>query len=186
LQILGEADSIRALTIPAEQFGRPFEPAAAQLLNGFTGGYPYAIQVYGFHAWEATQGEEAIGTGSIKQAIQDANRQMEDNVYRQRWQQSASSERRYMAAVASLLASDQATTGGDVANYLGTSTRKLSSYRARLIEKGNLILDGSMMRFPVPGMAKYVLDKASEDSIIDSIPDRSISLYEDRFGGLEM
>ncbi len=46
--------AVRALVGPAEHAGRPMDADAAQLLADASGRYPYAIQLYGHHAWRTS------------------------------------------------------------------------------------------------------------------------------------
>jgi hypothetical protein len=58
---LGPEDTLVALAEPVRQAGRPFGPTAADYLAEQADGYPYAVQVYGEHAWWASEGAATIG-----------------------------------------------------------------------------------------------------------------------------
>lgn len=149
--------TLKALVEPAVAAGRPFERAAGELLAGETGGYPYAIQLYGHHAWRASTGHKRITVAAAQQAAETASVQLERGLYAQRWAQASPREQQYLLALASQQAEGQPMTGGAVARRLGVTPAQLSQHRARLIEKGTLVAEGDTLSFAVPGMAEYVL-----------------------------
>lgn len=64
---LDQRTTLEALERPAAQAGRPFERRAGRELAAATGGYPYAIQLYGHHAWRSSQGQDRLTTGAVRQ-----------------------------------------------------------------------------------------------------------------------
>ncbi len=165
---LDEASTFRALSLPAADSGRPFEPAAVQYLAEQTGGYPYAIQLYGYHAWSAAEGQTHIDMDDALVGADRAGRDLEQGMYVGRWTQSSSREREYLVAVAELLGRGESATGAAVAAQLGVNTRQVSSCRDRLLAKGTLVDERGQLRFAVPGMAGYVRARSDE---VDA-PDR--------------
>lgn len=157
LGALDQAAAIEALVEPAAGAGRPLDPAAAAFLASETGGYPYAIQLYGHHAWRASAGLQRITLDAARRAANTASVQLERGLYAQRWAQASGREREYLLALAAQQREGQPMTGGAVARRLGAAPAQLSSYRARLIEKGTLVAEGDTLSFTVPGMAAYVL-----------------------------
>ncbi|MGO9789992.1 MAG: AAA family ATPase [Solirubrobacteraceae bacterium] len=157
---LGSLDheaTLKALVGPAAAAGRPFEPSAAEQLARATGGYPYAIQLYGHHAWRASDGQLQITLDAAQDAVRTASVQLERGLYAQRWAQASGREREYLHALAAQQIEGQPMTGGAVARRLGVEPARLSQYRARLIEKGTVVAEGDALSFAVPGMAAYVL-----------------------------
>ena len=154
---LGQAATLEALVGPAAAAGRPFNAPAAAYLAGETGGYPYAIQLYGHHAWRASAGQDRITLEAAREAARTASVQLERGLYAQRWAQASAREQQYLLALAAQQADGLPMTGGAVARRLAAAPAQLSSYRARLIEKGTLVAEGDTLSFAVPGMAAYVL-----------------------------
>jgi hypothetical protein len=64
--------TVAALVRPAADAGRPFEVPAAVELARHTGGYPYAVQLYGHHAWRASAGEASITPTAVQSALPSA------------------------------------------------------------------------------------------------------------------
>lgn len=154
--LLSATDTIHALVGPAVGAGRPFEPAAGQYLAAQTGGYPYAIQLYGHHAWIVSDGHDRIDLADAKTAARNAASELDAGLYASRWSQASPKEQQYLAALATVLATGERPTGSAVATQLGATPRQLSTHRDRLLTKGTLIAEGTELRFAIPGMADYV------------------------------
>ncbi|MDQ6744629.1 MAG: AAA family ATPase [Actinomycetota bacterium] len=155
---LDEASTVRALAEPAAAVGRPFDRAALDYLAQQTGGYPYAIQLYGHHAWRASKGQRQITLAAAEQGSQSAGIQLERGLYARRWTQAPPREREYLVALAEVQSTTAGpVTGGDVARSLGRPTSAVAVYRGRLIDRGTLVGEGERLSFAVPGMADYVL-----------------------------
>ena len=85
LGLLSGEDTVRALRLPAEEAGRPMVQDAAILLAEASGGYPYAIQLYGHHAWRAANGHDRIDLAAAQAALPRAQRELESGLYAARW-----------------------------------------------------------------------------------------------------
>lgn len=152
----------QALVEPARQAGRPFEPAAAELMLDQIGGYPFAVQIYGREAWRASQGAAVIDRAAVQRALPGAARRLDRTVHRDHWVQASDAERDYLVAVAQLTQEGSPFTGGDVAARLEKPVTSLSEIRARLLTMGALTYDGRRLAFATPGMAEYVLREAGQ------------------------
>ena len=148
--------TVAALVRPAADAGRPFEVPAAVELARHTGGYPYAVQLYGHHAWRASAGEASITPTAVQSALPSAAHVLERNLYRQRWAQASPKEREYVTALAHLVSDGVPPTGAGVASFLGVTPKELSWVRQGLIDKGTLVAVNNQLSFVVPGFAAYV------------------------------
>lgn len=157
LGLLGPADTVEALTGPAVEAGRPMHQRSAEILAEASGGYPYAIQVLGHHAWRASHGHERIEPGHARAALSEAQRDLSTGLYASRWNDASPKERDYLAALARL---PEGSGGGDVARALDQPTSKVSYLRDRLIKKGTLFPERGALRFLVPGMGLWIREEA--------------------------
>jgi hypothetical protein len=161
--LLDHDDTVLALEGPAAEAGRPLERPGAEVLAEASGGYPYAVQVLGHHAWRRSAGSSRISVAHCRDALEPADRDLATGLYAGRWGDAAPKEREYLAAVARLvLASDGSgddVTGGAVATSLGATAKELSYLRDRLLKKGTLVATGRTLRFPVPGMATWIAQR---------------------------
>lgn len=151
--------ALDALVAPAQAAGRPFEEGAGERLARETGGYPYAVQLYGHAAWRASQGQTQITMAALDEAIPAAKATLERNLFAQRWEQASPRERQYLVALAEQMVAGGPATGAGVAERLGMTTRALAQYRERLISKGTLVAEGERLSFVVPGLAEYILGR---------------------------
>lgn len=150
----------RALQGPADAAGRPMSAPAAAALARASGGYPFAIQVMGHHAWRASTGSPQIEAGHAATAVAAAERELSAGLYASRWQDASPKERDYLAAMATVMADEGVATGAAVAGALGASTRAVSYLRERLLQKGTIFADNGQLAFAVPGMAEWILSAA--------------------------
>lgn len=75
--LIDQAETRRALAAPAKAAGRPMDDVAAGVLGRASGGYPYAIQVFGQHAWRASAGRDSIDETAARAALKPATAQLE-------------------------------------------------------------------------------------------------------------
>lgn len=158
--LLTDDDARRALTGPAEDAGRPLDDDAADLLVAASGGYPFAVQLLGHHAWRASSERTRIDLAAARSAVPAADRALRDGLYAQRWADASPKEREYLLAVARLIVDQGAASGSTTAVALGATTTEVSYLRQRLLRKGTLVAVGRDLRFPVPGMAQWVVEQA--------------------------
>jgi hypothetical protein len=160
LGMLSPAEARLALLEPARLAGRPFTPEAADRLLAETGGYPFAVQIHGRQAWRESSGAPSINLAAVERAIPVAADRLDRTVHREHWQTASPLERRYMIAVADLIATGDRFTGADVARSLGQAPASMTAVRARLIIAGAITYDGDQLDFATPGMASYVSTRA--------------------------
>jgi hypothetical protein len=158
LGLLAQHDAVRALRLPAEAAGRPMDEDAAALLAQASGGYPYAIQLYGHHAWRASADRDRIDVAAAQAALPRAQRELERGLYAARWTAASAAQRRYLAALATIANAAQPTTARAIADQLGRTPKQLSTVRDDLIKTGTLTVEGDELRFTIPGMSDYVLE----------------------------
>jgi hypothetical protein len=157
LGLLGREDTVRALRAPAQAAGRPMDEAAAELLAGASGGYPYAVQLYGHYAWRTSAGKRRIDRAAAQAALPRAQRELERGLYAARWSAASPTQKRYLAAVATVAAAGEQVSGRMVADELGRTTKQVSSVRDDLLKQGTLTVENGQLRFTTPGMGAYVL-----------------------------
>lgn len=150
-----------ALQGPADAAGRPFDDDALALLADRTGGYPYAVQLYGHHAWRVSAHSNRIDLVAAQRATESAEKQLEVGLYANRWAQASERERDYLSVLARLLGGSQPVRGAEVAAGLGVTARQLSTVRDRLLKKGTITAEGEYLQFAIPGMTDYVRRETS-------------------------
>jgi hypothetical protein len=156
LGLLSSEETVRALSLPAEAAGRPMDQDAAIVLAEASGGYPYAIQLYGHHAWRASNGHDKIDLAAAQAALPRAQQELESGLYAARWSAASPAQKRYLTALATIAATTNPTTARALADQLGSTPKQLSSVRDDLIKAGTLTVDGAELRFTIPGMGAYI------------------------------
>jgi AAA ATPase domain len=157
LGLLDPTATVEALAEPARQAGRPMTDSACALLAGSSGGYPYAIQVLGHHAWRASAGSATIEVHHARAAAAAAEADLAAGLYTSRWHGASPKEQEYLVALAEVVAAQGVAGGADVARALGRTTQQVSYLRDRLIRKGTIFAEAGRLVFAVPGMADWVL-----------------------------
>lgn len=160
--LLDENATLAALLDPAQRAGRPFEHAAGLDLARRTGGYPFAIQLFGNETWRASAGSPAITADHVQSAVVSAEAKLARGLYATRWAQASPQEREYLLAAAVEQRRTGRITGGTVAARLQMTAQRASPIRARLISKGILSALGRDLQFVIPGMADYVMRVGAE------------------------
>lgn len=122
-----------ALVAPARSEGVEFTVEALERIITETRGYPYFVQEWGKHAWDAADASP-ITLGDVEQASRTAIAALDDSFFRVRFDRLTPSEKRYLRAMAELGPGPHRS--GDVADQLRKNVTSLGPTRAKLIEKG--------------------------------------------------
>ena len=126
-----------ALVEPAARRHVAWEPEGLDLLVRRSGGHPYYVQLFGWHAWEAAQGEPSITLAHAKAGLASARAEL-GGQYDAAWARLRPQERDYLVAVATLGGPGGAGVE-EVATALGKEPRQLAVARDRLVHKHGLL-----------------------------------------------
>ncbi|MGE0484027.1 MAG: AAA family ATPase [Gammaproteobacteria bacterium] len=122
-----------AIAKPAAAEGVAFGPGAVERIVAATEGYPYFLQEWGKHAWDAAQASP-ITLADVEAGSITALAAMDANFFRVRFDRLTPTEKRYLRAMAELGPGPHRS--GAVADVLGRDVRSLGPTRAQLIGKG--------------------------------------------------
>ena len=151
-----EASAARlALVGPAARRHVAWEDEALELLVRRSGGHPYYLQLFGWHAWEAAQGEATITLAHAKAGLASARSELAGQ-YEATWARLRPQERAYLAAVASLAGAGSAGID-EVAKALGKEPKQLAVARDRLLHMHGLleVPERAKVRFTDAEMAAW-------------------------------
>ena len=123
----------KAIEKPAQAEGVTVDEAALQRIVETTRGYPYFLQEWGKHAWDAAK-TSPIDLSDVERATQAATAALDDSFFRVRFDRLTPSERRYLRAMAELGPGPHRS--GDIADVLGRPVTSLGLTRSQLITKG--------------------------------------------------
>lgn len=122
-----------AIRKPAQDLDVAYEDAAVEEIIKQTQGYPYFLQEWGKHAWEAAS-NSPITLGDVLRANQLTIATMDESFFKTRLERTKPSEKRYLRAMAELGAGPHRS--GDIAQKLQGKTSTFAPVRASLISKG--------------------------------------------------
>jgi hypothetical protein len=126
-------DARLALQKPARDEGADYEAAALDRIVEETQGYPYFIQEWGKHTWDAAE-RSPITLADVERASAIVIAELDEGFFRVRFDRMTPSEREYLRAMASLGPGPHRS--GDIAEVLGRKVQSVAPMRAKLIQKG--------------------------------------------------
>lgn len=130
---LDVASAREALEVPAADLGVAYEQGAIARIVDSTEGYPYFLQEWGKHAWDAAKAPP-ITVADVALASGAAIAALDESFFRVRFDRLTPSEKRYLRAMAQLGAGPHRS--GDIAAELGRKVTTLGPTRNKLIAKG--------------------------------------------------
>jgi len=122
-----------ALRKPIEDEKARINNDALALIVKETHGYPYFLQEWGKHAWDAAR-SSPITKKDVQAATITAIAALDESFFRVRFDRLTPSEKVYLRAMAELGPGPHRS--GDIANLLGKEVSALGPRRAQLINKG--------------------------------------------------
>ncbi|WP_338821428.1 ATP-binding protein [Bradyrhizobium septentrionale] len=154
---LNEKDAASALKEPAKREGVDWHPQALKLAVQLTRGYPYFLQEWGYHSWNAAKaGSGKITTKDVKSASEAARSNLDDSFFRVRFDRVSPREKDYMFAMAAL--GPGAHRSGDIATELGVPVESVAPVRSSLIKKGMVYSPAhGDTAFTVPMFNEYLI-----------------------------
>ena len=122
-----------AITKPATDQGVSIDEDALARIVQETRGYPYFLQEWGKHAWDAA-GQSPITLRDVERATASAIAALDESFFRVRFDRLTPLEKRYLRAMAELGPGPHRS--GDIAERLGREVTSLGPTRSQLIVKG--------------------------------------------------
>jgi hypothetical protein len=130
---LTQQAAFSAVRVPITDEGESISEAALAQIFGRTKGYPYFLQEWGYHAWNAASASP-ISVGDVNLASTSAIRRLDDGFFKVRFDRLTPKERDYVFAMAAL--GQGPYRSADVADQLQLDSQNLGPRRASIIAKG--------------------------------------------------
>ncbi len=130
---LDNADAKAALTVPACKEGVVFSPEAVCEVLVETSGYPYFLQEWGKHSWNAAD-NSPITLNDARRATSEALAELDASFFRVRFDRLTPAQKRYLRAMAELGSGPHRS--GDIAHKLDRKVTAVAPIRNSLIAKG--------------------------------------------------
>ena len=122
IDCLSDADAAQALTRPAIERGVLYSDAAVAGVLSITQGYPYFLQEWGYHLWNAAERPE-ITAGLVEEVLPHVVEHLDRNFFLVRFDRLTPKEKGYLRAMAAL--GQGPHRSGDIARELGVDFRSL-------------------------------------------------------------
>lgn len=130
---LKEPDAERAIVKPAVDEGAQIDRAAVDRIVREARGYPYFLQEWGKHAWDAAA-TSPITEDDVVNASREVVATLDESFFRVRFDRLTASEKKYLRAMAELGPGPHRS--GDIADQIGRPVQALGPIRSALILKG--------------------------------------------------
>jgi hypothetical protein len=130
---LPAAAAKRAISKPASEQGVEVTEAALDRIFEETHGYPYFVQEWGKHSWDAADASP-IDLEDVTNASSAAIAALDESFFRVRFDRLTPAEKRYLRAMAELGPGPHRS--GDIAEVLGRGVTSFGPTRNNLIAKG--------------------------------------------------
>jgi hypothetical protein len=133
----------------------PPTPALARLAAESTGGYPFLIQLVGYHVWQMAESlDTAPSEAQIRRALDAAHRRNARVVISAALATISGKDLDFLQAMAEDVT---VSSTADIATRLGNGRNTVSNYRSRLIEAGLVQSAGrGFVEFAIPGLREYL------------------------------
>jgi hypothetical protein len=151
---LDAAGARLALSAPAEREGVKYAKDALDYVIEQTGGYPFFLQVWGSHCWDAAQ-KSPITLADAKRASETAIAALDEGIFKVRLARLTERQKAYARAMADFGA--EPVNSSDVANALNLSLSQAAPIRDELIKKGMAYSpERGLIGFTVPKFDEYM------------------------------
>lgn len=151
---LDAAAAEAAIRKPIEDEGAAVQPEAVRLIRERTRGYPYFLQEWGYHAWDAAP-RSPITVRDVEIASVDATERLDQDFFRVRFDRLTDREKDYLRAMAQL--GPGTHRSGDIAAALGIEISSAAPLRDSLIKKGMIYSEKhGRSAFTVPMFDEYM------------------------------
>lgn len=120
-----------------------------------TGGYPFLIQLVGYHLWQLAESKEApLARAEVDLAVAAAHRKNTRVVLAAALATASPKDIEFLQAMAE---DDGRSSTADIGRRLGDAKNTIGNYRARLIDAGLVQPAGrGLLEFAIPGLREYV------------------------------
>lgn len=145
---------IEAVANPAAQIGVEWSPQAAEAIVDRSDGFPFFVQTWAYHTWNAAC-DEPISAADVDRAAPHADHTLDSSFFAARIARIPASEVAYVRALASLGPGPHRS--GQVAAAADKTTSQVAAFRDRLIDEGVIYSPRyGWVEFAIPHFDRYV------------------------------
>ena len=154
--LLDDDSARQALVIPSAGGGATWDSSGLDVAVATAGGYPYFIQAIGKHVWDNARSTQ-IGPEDVEVGLAEAQREVDDGLYRSRWERATPAQRDLLRSLAAI-GGERAVAVAEIVKAMGkVRTSDISVSRNELIKKGLVYApERGLLAFTVPGMHAFI------------------------------
>ncbi len=142
--------------------GREITPDALEVATQATGGYPFMIQLVGYHTWRCASGA-TIDRAAVATGVDAARVRLGSLVHAPALRELSDVDRTFLLAMARDEGPSRTST---IAERMEKSTQYASVYRARLMAAGMIEPAGhGTVRFSIPYLREYLVEHAAHQAL---------------------
>jgi hypothetical protein len=159
LGTVGDRDVAEAIRQPIHASGRTISDAACADAAAATGGYPFLIQLVGYHIWKQHRDAPTVSQADVETGITAARRRIGSLVLEPSLADLSAVDRSFLAAMARDTGPSRLA---DIAERLGVDINYAGQYRLRLIQ-AELIepIGRGELAFALPYLREYLREHAA-------------------------
>ena len=147
-----------ALRSTFEDNGKHFDPEALRMAADATEGYPFLIQLVGYHTWRLSQ-SETVTVKDVERGAAAARRRIGDTVHTSAMADLSTLDKTFLVKMA---VDEGPSRMGDITARAKWSSQQSNVYRTRLIRAGMIRPAGhGLVQFAVPGLREYLQEHAA-------------------------
>jgi AAA ATPase domain len=151
---VGETDVVEALREPIEAAGRSITAAALGVATRETAGYPFLIQLVGYHSWRQDPAARVIDAGHVVAALPAVRERLGRLVIEPALARLSERDRDFLVAMS---VDDTTSRVRDVATRMGVDGNYANQYRRRLLDTELIVEAGrGRVSFHLPGLRAHL------------------------------
>ena len=163
LQRIEDYEIERALAKTIADGNRRIDPAALRLASSAIKGFPFMLQLVGYHAWDEKPQENVINLESARNAIEIAQREMGSRIFAATFAELSPEDVRFLCA---MLDDDGDSAIADITQRLDRSSSQVAQYRRRLIDAGIIgRRTRGVVGFDLPFFREYLQERLEDEGI---------------------
>lgn len=141
----------RAIVEPLAPYAFDIDDEALQIVLDESGGYPFFLQIFGRELWLAAH-ERCIDMDVARRALDAGRRDMDQGIFRARWDRTTSEERDYLRAMVAT-----STPQSRASILVDTLDGVSEDVRGSLVRKGIIFVpEPGAVAFTMPGMPNFI------------------------------
>lgn len=157
LEGLSPADAAEGIRLTIEEGGRLIGPDALALAAAESQGFPYLMQLVGYHSWAQHPDDEEVSLSDVQTGVSLAHASFSERVLDATYYDLSPKDLLFLRA---MLEDGEESRLADIARRLGAASNYTSTYKRRLVEQGVIGERGSSyVAFELPGFRAYLEEK---------------------------